>query len=87
VSNPQYVLTVQVPTLRKGAAVQVPGLGEFENGYEYTLTDEQVDSFRTYNHAFDDEGNFVLGPTPLQANLPLGLEVSTKKDVKTEEVK
>jgi hypothetical protein len=78
-SNATYELTVQVPTLRKGAPVQVPGLGQFDNGYVYELTDEQVDSFRTYNHSFDDDGNFVLGPTPLQANLPVGLSVNTKK--------
>lgn len=71
-----YKLTLDFPNLAKGAEVQIPGLGVFENGYKYDVDDALADSYRQHHtHVVDDfEGDGVLvgrhveqGPTLLQA--------------------
>lgn len=70
-----YVLTVDIDTLSKGTPVEVDGLGVFENGYSYDISEEQAEAFRikgtTQSFSHNDQGQLVvkneLGPTLLQA--------------------
>lgn len=70
-----YKMTVQLPNLPKGAEVAIDGLGVFENGYEYDISEEQANTFRARNAAqlfsHDKDGNLEVkteqGPTLLQA--------------------
>lgn len=82
-----YEVTVNQPGLPKGELVQIPGLGEFENGSTFDVDEDQHNAFRTYHSgqemAQDDDGawyvsNVKPGPTLLQA-FPEGtaLEVVT----------
>lgn len=69
-----YKMTVQMPNLPKGTKVAIDGLGIFENGYEYDVSAEEAENYRsrntvqTFHH--DDEGNLIveteIGPTLLQ---------------------
>jgi hypothetical protein len=73
-----YELSINMPNLAKGAEVQIAGLGTFENGSTYKITDEEHDSFRRYHGsvetAIDEETNeslgseLVVGPTLIQAS-------------------
>lgn len=70
-----YTMKIDLPTVAKGADVEIDGLGVFENGGEYEISDEEAQDFRahhttqTFEH--DDEGNLIVtqkqGPTVAQA--------------------
>lgn len=76
----QYVLTMDQDNLPKGALVEVPGLGQFENGTTTDLTDEQVQTFRVTQGTFDDDGVYHHASTPLQEmKHALGVTVEVKK--------
>lgn len=78
-----YTLTIDHPNLPKGAEVEIPGLGLFKNRSTTTLTDEQVETFRQLHGTIDDEGNWQLGDTPLQASKNTeGVTVETVSDDK-----
>lgn len=71
-----YKITLNFPNLAKGAEVQIAGLGVFENGYEYVVSDEEAEAFRVHNQVVStevgkDDGSFTTtaspGPTLLQA--------------------
>jgi hypothetical protein len=59
-----YTIKFEYPNLSPGQVVQVPGLGEFENGKSHELTDEQVQAWRA--------SNFSLLPVMDKANQPTG---------------
>ena len=44
-----YMLTVDSPNLAEGAPVFIRGLGSFENGKAYEISDEQDEAFRQAN--------------------------------------
>jgi hypothetical protein len=88
-----YVITIDNPGLPKGAGVQIAGLGTFENGSEYVVSDEEHDNFRRYHGKVEPvrnkEGEIVgselqLGPTLLQSNI-YGVEVKTEEKSKKKE--
>lgn len=70
-----YDITLDYPDRSKGDTVEIDGLGVFENGYSYTISDEEADAFRQHHmvqhHEWDEDGNMTtttrLGPTVLQA--------------------
>lgn len=85
--SPAYKLTVDLPDLPKGELVQIPGLGTFENGSSYEVTQEEADGYRVY-HQFvkpvtNKDGAIVgaeteLGNTLLEAAKTMyGVEVET----------
>lgn len=80
--DPVYVLTVDMPGLRKGEKLTIDGLGVVSNGHEREVTKEAADNFRAHGTTTkvktDDDGNPVVvddqyvfetvqGPTLLQA--------------------
>lgn len=56
----KYVLELDVPGLVKGEGVEIPGLGVFENGGSYDITEEEAERYRdmhsVVDYGFDDEG-------------------------------
>jgi hypothetical protein len=70
-----YEITLDFPDRSKGDTVEIDGLGVFENGYSYTVSDEEAEAFRlhhtTQQHEWDKDGNMTTttekGPTLLQA--------------------
>jgi hypothetical protein len=83
-----YELSIDMPNLAKGAEVQIAGLGTFENGSSYKITDEEHDSFRRYHGSIQtvtSEANEILGselalgPTLIQASENM-YGVSVKQD-------
>jgi hypothetical protein len=71
-----YELELDLPGHPKGEGVQIPGLGTFENGSVYEVTEEEAQSYRVYHtrqvQQTDEHGNVLgadteLGPTLLQA--------------------
>ena len=82
-----YKLKVDVEGLPKGTPVQIAGLGEFENGSTYTVSEDEHDAFRRYHGrvvpALGEEQEIVgteveLGPTLIQSNIH-GVEVTKVK--------
>jgi hypothetical protein len=66
-----YKIKVDLPNRPKGAEISIPGLGAFENGKTYDVTDEQAGAFRRARGKMvddvDGEGNKVgnkLEPCP-----------------------
>jgi hypothetical protein len=70
-----YVLTVDVPGLRKGEKLAIDGIGEVTNGQTVEITRDEADAFRTAHQTqkveTDKDGNMIVetvqGPTLLQA--------------------
>jgi hypothetical protein len=70
-----YNLTIDLPNLAKGAEVDIDGLGRFENGGSYEISDDEAEAFRTKHQTvtseYDSEGNLHTtlekGPTVAQA--------------------
>lgn len=62
-----YKLTVDVPGSPEGEVFQIPGLGEFENGASYEISNEEAANYQLYHSTMvlDKKGNFIskLGPT------------------------
>jgi hypothetical protein len=86
-----YNITLDFPDRSKGDTVEIDGLGVFENGYSYTVSDEEAAAFRvhhsTQEYEWDSEGNMTTttqpGPTVLQAfqgNDSVVVEVTKKDD-------
>ncbi len=88
-----YVLTVDIDTLAKGVPVEVDGLGVFENGYSYDISEEEAEAFRikgtTQSFSHDKDGNLIVktevGPTLLQAakrkNVPLEVRAMSDEEL------
>jgi len=59
-----YEVTVDMPNLPTGATVQVPGLGELENGGTYFVNKDEAAAWRSANTRqeahFDDKGDMVV---------------------------
>jgi hypothetical protein len=70
-----YEVTVNVPSAGKGTDLEIPGLGVFKNGTTTVLEDEEVATFRQHHAGYGDDGEYQLGPTPLQANFMEGIDV------------
>jgi hypothetical protein len=90
-----YKITFDLPNSSKGQGVAVNGLGEFQNGKSYDISDEQHDQYRAFNSVQVDEldakdkptGQVVtrIGPTLLQSKFPEGITVEkTTEEVKEE---
>ena len=88
-----YVITIDHPNLPKGAEIQIAGLGEFKNGEEYVVSDEEHDDFRRYHGkvqpVVDKEGAIVgsklePGPTLIQSNF-YGVAVKVEEKNKKKE--
>ena len=72
-----YEVSLDLPGMPKGELVQIPGLGTFENGTSFDVTEEQANAYRVYHQrvdmVYDEETNELLGseasvgPTLLQA--------------------
>lgn len=85
-----YKITFDLPNLSKGQGVAITGLGEFENGSSYEITDEQHATYRQVTSRqvdeTDDKGNPTgrvlteLGPTLLQTSFQEGVTVEKSKD-------
>jgi hypothetical protein len=87
-----YKLELDLPNVGKGVEVYLDGLGFFENGKDYEITDEQADAFRvahqevTY-HTDPDNGMVTHtteepGPTVLEYfKSHEGVTVSSDKKV------
>jgi hypothetical protein len=50
-----YELKVDMPNLSKGQSVGITGLGEFENGKTYVISDEDHDRWQQANAILEDE--------------------------------
>jgi hypothetical protein len=61
-------LAVNVPTLPEGEPLQIPGLGTFENGQTYGLTQDEIDGFSTYHTqhllTYNEVGESVIEVVP-----------------------
>ncbi len=79
-----YVIKFDIPGLAKGAEVQIAGLGTFENGNEYVISDEEHDSFRRYHGTVTDKNELELGATLLQSKIHGVAVEATKKSTKKE---
>lgn len=67
-----HTISIDLPDLPKGTEVEVDGLGKFENGYTYDITDEQADYFRIKHQTLHTE----LGENGSQQNsIVLGLSL------------
>lgn len=70
-----YTMKIDLPTVAKGADVEIDGLGVFANGSEYEISDEEARDFRahhtTQSFEHDEDGNLIVtqkqGPTVAQA--------------------
>lgn len=70
-----YKVEVNMPNLPKGVPVEVDGLGVFENGATYEISEEEALAFRqkhvVIQTKYDDEGKMtntpVLGPAVVDA--------------------
>lgn len=90
-----YKMAVNFPNLTKGAEVQIDGLGVFENGYEYEVSKEDAEAYRTFHSVIvdelDEDGNLVSrklapGRTLLDAfSSEEGVQVATTKASKTKD--
>ncbi len=66
-----YKMTVNIESSVPGEVFQIAGLGEFENGETYLISDEENEAFRTYHSKqvtrTDKKGNMsvktILGPS------------------------
>ena len=76
-----YKLTVNLPNQGAGTKVLITGLGEFDNGGEYEITEVQAATFRTAQgkavSSTDDKGNVTYGwedgPNLTEARFPEGV--------------
>lgn len=63
-----YEIEINQPNLPEGEPIQVPGLGTFENGQTYDVTEEEGNSYRAF-HSYQEpiigENNEVLGANTL----------------------
>lgn len=91
-----YELDVDVPGLPKGEGLQIMGLGEFENGSTYLITESEAQSFRVMNATMEpvvDEdtqaitgAEYTLAPTLLQLSNTFveGITVTTHGETEAE---
>jgi hypothetical protein len=85
-----YTLKVDHPELGKGSTLQIPGLGEFENGKSYELEDETIKGWEQ-SHALtvpgEDGEDVVISLKERIANM-YGVKITksgtTHKDEKKE---
>jgi hypothetical protein len=69
-SPPMYEIAIDLPDLPEGELVQIPGLGTFENGGTYEISEEEAVAYQAYHATVametDEEGNttteLVSGP-------------------------
>lgn len=90
-----YELALDLPGFPNGEPVQIPGLGTFDNGSVYEVTEVEAQAYRTYHTrqvpTEDEDGNIVgatteLGPTLLQAfRRTEGVNVVTANDDEDED--
>jgi hypothetical protein len=83
-----FKLTIDMPNLGPDDKIAIMGLGEFQNGKSYEVSDELADSFRQAHSSVQDKrGNkgellgteTVLGP-PLDEVEMYGVEVEALKE-------
>jgi hypothetical protein len=90
-----YKLTVNLPNQAPGTTVLITGLGEFENGKAYEITDSQAATFRTAQgkavSETDDKGRvtygYELGPELTEARFAEGVTVEEVQQGAQEEPK
>lgn len=84
-----YQLKLSLPNVGKGGTVAIDGLGEFENGKEHTVSEDDALRFRharaTVESTTDKDGvteaKEVLGPTLVEAFKGVeGIDVSKKAE-------
>jgi hypothetical protein len=64
-SEAVYELEVNIPEQPEGSPIQIPGLGVFENGKKYEITEDEANNYRVHNSVqvpdIDEETHVVLG--------------------------
>lgn len=73
-----YKLTVDIPGRQKGFKTQIKGLGTFENGQSYDITEEEEHKFREVNGHITPSNNVGLGESLMKCNIR-GVKVTEAK--------
>jgi len=61
-------LKLDMPQHAKGAAIQIAGLGTFENGATHDITESQHEQFRVQSSTYEDvvnDNNELVGVKPI----------------------
>ena len=70
-----YTIAIDLPNLPEGSALEIDGLGEFQNGQTFDISDELADTYQARKAVlvseYDEEGHLhnslEAGPTLMEA--------------------